>query len=237
MLRKSGLALILWLLAWLAACGGAGVPLTPAIAVDPTGGGPGTVVTITGEEFPAGVEINIRLGPPDVGASPEAYATTMTLENGSFVTSLVLPGTWPDETPIVEEELLIIALIPDGSVKATAPFDYRPPFNPAPELTLDPTNGEPGERVAVTGENFPPGTAISLRLSSPTGERVAVEVAQVAGNAQGRFRTVITIPLTWPNSEATVREQELVIAAVHAGSRQPLARATFFNVGGEGPTE
>lgn len=223
-------------MALLAACAGAGAPPTPRIAVDPAGGGPGTVVSITGEGFPAGVEIVIRLGPPDVGASPEAYATTMTMANGSFVTSLALPETWPDETSIVEGELLIIALTPDGSMKATVPFDYRPPLNPAPELTLDPANGEPGERVEVMGVKFPPGTSISLRLSSPTAGREA-EVAQVAGDTQGRFRTIIAIPLTWPNSEATLHEQELVIVAVNADSGQILAQAAFFNVGGERPSE
>ena len=118
---------------WLAACCRTTGPVEPAITVDPVAGAAGTEVTVSGHGFPSGLEINIRLGPPDVGASPLAYATTTTTTDGAFVTSFVLPATWPDETPIVEGELLIIALIPDGSVKATAPFAYGPPLSRAPD--------------------------------------------------------------------------------------------------------
>jgi len=227
------LVLIVALAVALAACGGVAAPAEPSITLEPTSGAPGIEVAVTGEGFPVAVEINIRLGPPDVGASPEAYATTLTTESGGFSTSFILPETWPDGNAITEKELLVIALLPDGSVKATAPFDYQPLTSPAPELTLNPANGEAGARVTVTGANFPPNTTISLRLSTPTSEREPVEVAQVASDAQGGFRTVITIPLTWPNSDTAVREQALAIEAVRASGGPSLAKGTFFNVSGE----
>ncbi|MDX1689075.1 MAG: hypothetical protein R3248_13920 [Candidatus Promineifilaceae bacterium] len=228
---------ILALAVVLTACGGVTAPVEPAIVVEPTSGGAGTEVVVSGEGFPAEVEISIRLGPPDVGASPLAYATTTTTERGVFATSFVLPERWPDEAPIVEEELLIIALIADGSVKATARFDYEPLRTPAPDVILNPENGEPGERVEIVGANFLPGMAISLRLSSAEAERPAEEVAQVVSDEAGGFRTVIAIPVKWSGSEAAVREQELVVAAVSAVGGQTLAQATFFNVGGKSPSE
>lgn len=130
-LLKRGFALSLLVLLALTACPGVVTPLEPSVTVEPTSGAAGTEVVVTGEGFPANIEIDVRLGPPDVGASPEAYAVTTTTETGAFVTSFVLPARWPNATPIIEEELLIIALIPDGSVKATAPFDYEPGAQPS----------------------------------------------------------------------------------------------------------
>lgn len=161
MFLKRGLTLSLVLSLIWAACAGVRGPVEPSIAVEPAAGTAGTEVVVTGEGFPAGVEIDVRLGPPDVGASPEAYATAITTEHGGFVTSFVMPSMWPDETPIAEGELLIIALVSDGSVKATAPYDYRPPPSPTPELRLDPPNGKPGQRLVVTGTNFWPGPSSS----------------------------------------------------------------------------
>lgn len=129
------LAPVVWLAlaVWLAACGGATGPVEPSIMVEPAAGAAGTEVTVAGDGFPAGLVINIRLGPPDVGATPLAYATATATEDGTFVTSFVLPAFWPDETPIVEGELLIIALVPDGSVKATAPFGFGSPPSAVPD--------------------------------------------------------------------------------------------------------
>ncbi len=239
-LKRMFVLSLVWIMALavvLAACGGVAAPVEPSIVVEPTSGGAGTEVAVSGEGFPAGVEISIRLGPPDVGASPLAYATTTATEKGVFFTSFILPEKWPDEVAIVEEELLIIALIADGSVKATARFDYQPLPTPAPDMILNPENGGAGERVTVVGVNFPPGTAISLRLSSPASERPAEELAQVVSDEAGGFHTVIGIPVTWSGTEAAVREQELVMLAVSANGGQTLAQATFFNVGGEAPSE
>lgn len=230
---KRGFALGLVPLLAATACNGIVAPPEASVAVDPTSGAAGTEVIVTGEGFPANIEINIRLGPPEMGASPEAYANTMTTENGAFVTAFAIPNKWPDETPIVEEELLIIALIPDGSVKATASFDYQPTLGLAPEIALTPPNGKPGQRVVVRGVNFPREMAISLRLSSPASAHAMEEVAQIVSDKEGRFRTVIIIPDTWSGSTGSVLEQELVVEAVGAKDGQSLARATFFNVSGK----
>lgn len=232
-LLKRGFALSLVALLAVTACNGIVAPQEASVAVDPTSGAAGTEVIVIGEGFPANIEINIRLGPPEVGASPEAYATTITTETGAFVTAFAIPDKWPDETPIVDEELLIIALIPDGSVKATVPFDYQPSL--APEITLTPPNGNPGQRVVVRGANFPREIAISLRLSSPASAHVREEAAQIVSDNEGQFRTVIIIPDTWSGSAGAVREQELVVEAVGAKDGQSLARATFFNVSGQQP--
>lgn len=235
-LASSVLLIVAWTAA-LAACGGAAAPAQPSLTVDPTAGGAGTVVTVTGEGFPAGAAINIRLGPPDVGASPEAYGMAVATEEGAFVASFVVPETWPDGRPIVEEALLIIALIPDGSVKATAPFEYRPAHSPAPQLALDPPNGEPGQRLAVIGAHFRPGTAIVVRLAPPSDAAGEKKLALVVADEHGSFRTAVGIPLVWPRTGALVREQTLMIEVIRAVDEQLLAQAAFLNVHGEQPPE
>lgn len=239
MLRQREVApiLILMLAAWLAACAGGATPPTPSIEVEPTSGLAGTDITVTGKGFPAGVEISIRLGPPGVGASPEAYAVATTTGRGAFVTAFVLPEMWPDGTPIVEEALLIIALTSDGSVKATASFNYRAPLNPTPEFALDPANGEPGQHVVVTGANFPSSAPMTLHLSSPASDHVGEVLAQIVSDEHGSFRTVIAIPITWSDSNAPVREQELLVEAISADGGERLSQATFFNVAGEKSSE
>lgn len=136
------LLLALLLLVGVAACvSGAGAPEEAMIMLEPTEGGPGTEVTVRGSGFPAHTQLDFRLGPPDVGASPQAYAVTSTGADGSFATSFILPNAWPDGRPIDQETLLIIALNSDGSVKATAPFTFHPSSGPEATGAPDTKNG------------------------------------------------------------------------------------------------
>ena len=240
-LLKRSLTLILVtmapVLAGMAACSGLATPVEASIVVDPASGGAGTEITVTGEGFPAGVEINIRLGPPEMGASPEAYATATTAESGRFVTAFALPDMWPDGTAILQENLLIIALIPDGSVRATAPLAYQPSLFPTPELTLDPPNGEPGQRVVVTGAHFQPGAAIVVRVTAPEAASDQRNLALVVSDSEGAFRTAITIPKMWPRTGAWVQEQKLMVEAVRPSDGASLSEAVFLNVAGEQPSQ
>lgn len=138
------LLLALLLLVGAPACAfGAGAPSEPTIVLEPREGGAGTKVTVRGSGFPAHMELDIRLGPPDVGASPQAYAVTSTGADGSFATSFILPNAWPDGRLIDQETLLVIALNSDGSVKATAPFTFRSSSNPE-------TTGKPGSENGLS---------------------------------------------------------------------------------------
>lgn len=96
----------------------------PVININPVSGGPETPVTVAGAGFPAQLEVNVRLGPPDVGATPQSYARVMTDRDGQFVLVFSMPDRWPDGTPITERNLVVVVLNEDGSVKATAPFRY-----------------------------------------------------------------------------------------------------------------
>lgn len=98
----------------------------PRISIEPVSGGPGTPVTVVGSGFPSRTKLNARLGPPSVGATPQSYAEAVAGEWGEFTLAFEMPSCWPDGTPITAQELLIITLNEDGSVKATTSFDFAP---------------------------------------------------------------------------------------------------------------
>lgn len=103
---------------------------SPRISVEPNSGGPNTTVVINGQGFPPNTAIEIRLGPPDIGASPKSYAAAVTNPEGEFMLTFTMPSNWPDGSPITIKDLVIIAINNDASVKSTALFAYS--VKPAP---------------------------------------------------------------------------------------------------------
>jgi hypothetical protein len=110
----------------LAGCDASAVLNSPAIALSTGSGGPGTAVTVVGGGFPADSPVSVRLGPPDVGASPQSYGDAITDAQGRFVLTFTMPDCWPNGAPIAEHGVVVIVLNADGSAKATAPFAYQP---------------------------------------------------------------------------------------------------------------
>jgi len=97
------------------------------ILLEPAEGGPDTPVAVMGSGFPAGIELLVHLGMPEMDFGPEAYGAVSTDEAGDFNITFALPGQWPDGTPIIEEQLVIVVATQDRSILATAPFTYQPP--------------------------------------------------------------------------------------------------------------
>lgn len=111
--------------------------LEPMIVLNPTTGGPGTSVAVSGSGFPAYVQVSVRLGPPSIGATPQSYGDATTDADGSFALALTMPAQWPDGTPITETDLVVVALNEDGSAKGTAPFRYIPSLSGASTLAAN----------------------------------------------------------------------------------------------------
>lgn len=105
-------------------CSPGGLPAEPSISLEPTAGGPGTVVIVTGVGFPSHTNVSIRLGPPDVGATPQTYGAILTAKTGSFNLSFTMPDSWLDGTPITEDNLMVV-VTNDASIKAPALFVYQ----------------------------------------------------------------------------------------------------------------
>lgn len=120
------LALLILLLLSLEAYNSRAMQPQPAITISPTAGGQGTQVTVHGRDFPPDLVVSVRLGPPSVGATPQAYAVTTTSADGTFEMHFIMPGSWPDGRLLTTTDLLVVVLNEDASVKATAPFTYQP---------------------------------------------------------------------------------------------------------------
>ncbi len=99
---------------------------SPKIFINPTSGGANTLVAISGEGFEPGTVLDVRLGPPDVGATPQSYGHVVVEGEGAFCVTFAMPSQWPDGSAITETDLIIVAINSDGRVKATAPFDFKP---------------------------------------------------------------------------------------------------------------
>jgi hypothetical protein len=205
---------------------------TPSITINPDFGGANTRVLITGSGFPPNTALSLRLGPPDVGATPQSYGQAIADSYGVFSLMFFMPDHWPDDTPITETELVIVIINEDGSIKATAPFEFQPAGAAQPQLQLRPVNGAPGQQVTVIGEHFPPQAQVGLRLGVADTGLSDINLVEIEADMQGVFHAELAIPLTWPGSDAPVVEQELLIAAVDEEKHQTLVTAPFFNVAG-----
>lgn len=146
--------LSLAVLAILGACSPARTVASPAIALNPDDGAPDTEVMVTGTGFPAATEVNVRLGPPDVGATPQSYGTAVTDAEGDFTLSFTMPAQWPDGTAITERDLVVVAINQDANVKATAPFDLL--------LVSDASTDQPQSRLVQAYTNAEGGFSLLL---------------------------------------------------------------------------
>jgi hypothetical protein len=205
---------------------------TAGITIHPDSGGGNTQVLITGTGFSPNTALSLRLGPPDVGATPQSYGQAITDNDGLFSLMFFMPDHWPDETPITETELVIVIINEDGSIKATAPFEFQPDRAAPPQLTIQPGNGAPGQQVTVTGQRFHPHANLGLRLGVADTRPSEINLVEVKVDTQGAFQAEMAIPLTWPGSDAPVVERELLITAVDEEKDQMLATASFFNTAG-----
>lgn len=108
----------------------------PVIVLNPQMGGVNTEVVVTGEHFPGGTAVMLRLGPPEVGAAPFSYVSGTVDSNGRFSLTFAIPESWPDGSLITETNLTVIVLNEDGSIKATAPFAFQPGMVVEPTLNV-----------------------------------------------------------------------------------------------------
>ncbi len=106
----------------------------PSITLSPSSGGPHTRVLVTGEGFPAGQAIDIRLS-AGAGAATPSLGEAVAGGDGTIQLALMMPEEWSNGTPIADRQLVVVAANADASVKATAPFNFQPfPTPTAPDL-------------------------------------------------------------------------------------------------------
>jgi hypothetical protein len=147
----------------------------PAITLTPTTGPAGTVVTITGRGYDAGLEaVTITVG----GTSAPLNATITKTAYGNFTGQFIVP------TRAIGQNLDVIATALDTE-HAHATFNMT--GNTA--ITLTPTTGAVGTVVTIEGANF---TAIAGKTVTVTFN--AIPVATLSTNATGGFSGTFTVP-------------------------------------------
>ncbi|HEX9988771.1 MAG TPA: Gmad2 immunoglobulin-like domain-containing protein [Chloroflexia bacterium] len=96
----------------------------PSIHLAPGSGKGGTVVVVSGEGFPVGGDVEIRLGGLQTGATQQVYAATRADKMGAIKASFTMPEQWPNGDSIVQPQVVVLAATPDLVTKASAVFEY-----------------------------------------------------------------------------------------------------------------
>jgi PKD repeat protein len=123
--------------------------------------------------------------------------------------------------------IVVLAMIVYGAisyVQRPGLAQQPPPSTAIPIVSVEPTAGQVGTPLTISGKGWAPGSSISIYLLPPgqtqtPGSAAAATIA----DAQGEFMTGIVIP---PGSEWQTTGTATVIASL-AGGEGPSAQATF----------
>ncbi len=193
------------------------VVIQPEISISPSTGGAGATTTITSTGFPANTPVNIIIGTRDGSRqSSQVYATGMTDASGIVTLALALPEFWPDGARIRDEQLEIAAVTADGSVRASVGFDYIPV--PHPLLSVSPNYGGPDTPVTITGDGFPAGATVYIKLGTSVQDAAGREAyVQVRADLQGNIAIPFTMPGYWPGGMPILVRDVVVLGTTGDG--------------------
>jgi hypothetical protein len=146
---------------------------TPTLSDTPAAGPAGTKVALSGQGFHPLAGVSIRLG----SATGQQLATTTASTTGALTAHLTFPAA-----TLGAHKLYAVA---DGTVAATT-------FTVQAHLTVSPAKIAPKATAKATITGFKAGQAVTLRLGSATGPKLATLTTSAAGSGTA----TITIPAT-----------------------------------------
>ena len=149
--------------------------VTPIIAVDPNKGPAGINVTVSGILI-NNEAITLAFYDPTLG-NETFIAEAQTDENGNFTTQFTVPQIPPRD--------YTVRTYWKGQLQAEAPFKVLPP----PSITVNPTEGLPGDEVNVTGAYFAPNEEVTVYFFN---EPIIVASAYTDNN--GGFTAIFNVP-------------------------------------------
>ena len=213
----------------------------PSVRISPSSGGAGTVVTVSGEGYPASTSVTIYLGTFDesVGSgNPFLYGTTKTDTTGKFSTAITMPAVWPNGVAVASGELVIWARTDDSSVQQSAVFNYSGGSAPAPTdipaatntpvvpptatpnayARVSPSSGGGGTQVIVTGGGFPVNTTVNALISffDANGGSGDPEIfATTTTNANGDYSMSFTMPSDLSNGQPIASGKIMIVVATN----------------------
>jgi hypothetical protein len=238
----------------------------PAVSLNPTSGVAGTIVSVTGTGFPAGVNIGVYLSAFDEslgGGQPIRYATGRTDGSGRASLTITMPSNWPNGSPISQDRIVVTMARTDFSVSASAIFTYlspgptwtptaqptpttTPPATatpvPNPSARVTPRTGGAGTVVTVTGSGFPANTTLYAHLAPLGGSGGSGNeyrnYATAMSEADGTYALVFSMPSAWPDNTLIPSGRMAIQVATLDFSRQASVSFDYRSVTGadEQPT-
>lgn len=169
-------------------------------AIDPTTGGPGTEVTITGTNFTGATGLTV--GETEVAA--EDFEVDEAGENITF--------TIPEDAAEGDFTGQITVTTPAGTVTSAEDmtFTFTPDQPTGTAITsVSPTTGGPGSRVTVTGTNLTGITTLNIGETQLTAENNDFEVDEAGENITFTIPEDATEGFTGPFTVTTAEGEEV----------------------------
>ncbi|MGD0451800.1 MAG: hypothetical protein ABSA79_12195, partial [Candidatus Bathyarchaeia archaeon] len=152
--------------------------VTASVSLNPQNGPVGTPVTVTGQGFGPSKTITITFAASPVATSPSPITTD---NSGSFVASFTVPAG--STTSSIAGAKTVQAN--DGSNSASNTFTVTP------FITLNPTSGNTGTVVTVSGTGYGPLKTVTIKYSSST---MTTTPGTVTTTPYGTFSCTFTVP-------------------------------------------
>ena len=157
-------------------------PDTQSITLSAMSGEPGTVVTVSGEGWPAGGLVTVSL----VASEPPPYVVNSAVvdENGSFSVDIIVPSDprWLDESPVP-----VLVQLEDGSGSAQAMLTIIATAGDAaltPVPVVSPTPVQPTPTPQPPAQGVPQATVNAYALNVRTGPGTNYDIVGVLLNGQ-----------------------------------------------------
>ena len=148
-----------------------------AISLNPSSGTVGTAVTVTGTSFHSSSTITIRYDGATVNTTPSVLTTN---SGGNFTGSFTVPSPSSMGSHTVNAT-------DAAAASSTAQFTVTA----GPYILLNPSSGPSGTVVKVTGNNFSPNSAITIKYDTSL---VNTTPAVITTDSAGSFTGTFTVP-------------------------------------------
>jgi hypothetical protein len=151
------------------------ITVGPAIAVTPTTGSKGTLITVSGTGFAASSAITAK-----VNGAAVVLSTTTTNASGAIQAGTTFT------IPVTASATNTLTITDAAGNSASATFTVATPV-----IQVSPSTAAAGSTVQVIGSAFTPSSPIVVQVN---GQVVTTVPASLAANAGGDFITYITVP-------------------------------------------
>lgn len=165
----------------------------------------------------------VEFGWRRIRATPTATTVPTQAATPTIVPPTATPLPTQTATATVVATATATTVAPTATASATA--------TPVPVATLNPTAGEAGTQVTITGSGFPANTTVNVHLGALASAAAAAATPTVYGttttNANGAYQVTFTMPDQWPDGSPLTDGRIIVIVATADFQAQASASFTY----------